>query len=209
MVAAPVAPEHDRTMATTSPQDEAATSGQAPKKTHHVWIWISAVLAVVAIGLLIWALQTRSDLNDTQQKNADLQSQVDQGQETGGAVLTAVKGLINDLAAQLGATNEDLADTQEKLDNSQQAEQDAEKAADAAKLEAEKADTATDKAQAEADQAQAEIAVAESKASVAAGCAKAYVSALGTLFESGDQAASVGDQIQGITADCKAALAGT
>src|SRR4051794_40158583 len=189
-------------MATTSRADDAATSGQAPKKKHNAWIWISAVLAVAAIGLLIWALQTRSDLDSTQQKNADLEAQVDQGQQTGGAVLTAVQGLINDLAAQLGATNEDLADTQAKLDDSQQAEQDAQQAADAAKQEAEKADNATDKAKAEADQAQAEVAAAESKASVAADCAKAYVSAFGTLFEGGDQAATVRDQLQGITADC-------
>jgi chromosome segregation ATPase len=195
-------------MATTSPQDEAPAGGQAPKKKRNHWIWISAVLAVAAIGLLVWALQTRSDLNSANDKNADLQAQVNQGQETGSDVLAAAKTLINDLAAQLGATNEDLADTQQKLDDAQAAEAQAQKDADAAKQKAEQADNATDKAKAEADQAKAETEAVQSKAAIAADCAKAYVSAFGTLFEGGDQAATVRDQLQGITADCKAALGG-
>ena len=196
-------------MATTSPQDEASASGQAPKKHRNHWIWISAVLAVAVIGLLIWALQTRSDLNSANDKNADLQAQVNQGQETGSDVLAAAKTLVNSLAAQLGATNEDLADTQQKLDDAQAAEEQAQKDADAAKQKAEQADNATDKANAEADQAKAEAEAVQSKASIAADCAKAYVSAFGTLFgDEGDQA-SVVQQLQGITADCKAAFAGS
>jgi uncharacterized coiled-coil DUF342 family protein len=89
-----------------------------------------------------------------------------------------------------------------------QAEQQAQQDADAAKQAAEKADHATDKAKAEADQAKAETEAVQSKAAIAADCAKAYVSAFGTLFEGGDQAATVRDQLQGITADCKAALGG-
>jgi chromosome segregation ATPase len=177
-------------MATTSPRDESAPAGPAPKKKRNHWVWISVVLGVAAIGLLIWALQTRSDLNAANDKNAD------------------AKNVINGLATQLGATNEDLADTQDKLDDAKAAEEQAQKDADAARDKAESADNAADKANAEADQAQAEADAVQSKASIAADCAKAYVSALGSLIGDGDQTA-VKQQIQGITADCKAALEGT
>jgi len=196
-------------MATTSPQDEAPARGQAPKKKRNHWIWVSAVLGLAAIGLLIWALQTRSDLNSANDKNADLQAQVDQGQEAGSDVLAAAKTMINDLAAQLGATNEDLADTQQKLDDAQAAEEQAQKDADAARQKAEQADNATDKANAEADQAKAETEAVQSKASIAAECAKAYVSAFGTLIGGDGDQASLSQQLSGITADCKAALEGT
>jgi chromosome segregation ATPase len=196
-------------MATTSPQDESAPAGQAPKKKRNHWIWISAVLAIAAIGLLIWALQTRSDLNAANDKNDDLQAQVAQGQQTGSDVLTAAKDLINNLAAQLGAANEDLADTQGKLDDAQAAEEQAQKDAEAAKKKAEQADNATDKANAEADQAKAEAQAVESKASIAAECAKAYVSAFGSLIGGEGDQATLSQQLAGITDQCKAALEGT
>jgi chromosome segregation ATPase len=178
-------------MATTSPQDETSASGQAPKKHRNHWIWISVVLAVVAIGLLIWGLQTRSDLNAANDKNADLQ------------------GVSSNLATQLGATNDDLADTQDKLDDAKAAEEQAQKDADAAQEEADQANNAADKANAEADKANAEAEAVQSKASILAECAKAYVSAFGSLAgDDGDQA-TVKQQVQGITADCKAALEGT
>jgi preprotein translocase subunit SecF len=178
-------------MATTSPRDESAAAGQAPKKHRNYWIWISVVLAVAAIGLLIWALQTRSDLNAANDANA------------------AAKGVVNDLSTQLGTTSEDLANTQQQLDDAKQAEDQAQKEADAAKQAAEEADNATDKANAEADQAKAEADAVQSKASIAADCAKAYVSAFGALVGGEGDEASVRQQVEGITADCKAAFAGT
>ena len=70
---------------TPDPRDPtAAPDGAAPEKKHrNPWVWVSVGLAVVAVGLLIWALKTNSDLNSTQEDVDDLQSQVDQGQETG------------------------------------------------------------------------------------------------------------------------------
>ena len=62
----------------------------------------------------------------------------------------------------------------------------------------------------EAKQAKAETEAAQSKAQAAAGCARAYVEALGGLFEGDDpraQAASVRKDLQSVTADCKDTLA--
>ena len=35
------------------------------KQHHSRWIWVSALLAIVAVGVPIWALTLRSDLDDT------------------------------------------------------------------------------------------------------------------------------------------------
>jgi flagellar basal body-associated protein FliL len=209
MIAAGATAGEHCAMSTTEPQ---AAGAEPPKKHRSPWIWVSAVLLVVAAGLLIWALMLRSDRDDAQQQAKQLQAQVDQGKDTGGVVLTAVKAAYDELAQQLGATNEDLAAVKGDLDTAKQdaaqAEEDAAAAADKA---AAAADDATEKAKAEADQAKAEAQALESKATIASDCAKAYVSAIGSLFEGGnvrDQLSTVRGDLEGITADCKASFSG-
>lgn len=200
------------------------------KRRHNPWIWVSGVLALVAVGLLIWALSSRSDLDSTQQQLDSTQKQLDSTKQdveelqssqadaqqkterrtvlTAGAT-AAVKAVYDDLSKQLGATQEDLAGTQQDLEAANQQATQAEKDAAAAKDKAAKADNETDKAKAEAEQAQAEADAAQSRATVAKDCAKAYVSALGGLFEGesvSDQAPAVRDDLASITADCQAAL---
>lgn len=187
----------DARMTTTEPQPPLAQ--QASPKHRNLWIWISALLAVVAVGLGIWAYKAQSDLDSSHDENAQLQAQVDQGKETGSTLVATAKGAYQDLTDQLGATNEDLAATQKDLEDAQAG---AEKAAeDAASAVAGSAEEANAKAQ-----------EAESKARVAADCAKSYASAFGTLFEGDnirDQASVVKDQIQSVSEACKAALSGS
>jgi cell division protein FtsL len=221
-----------------------APTGAPDKPRRNRWIWISALLAVVSVALLVWALTVKSDgdstqdelestqqeltstqqkldttsqeLDDTKQDVEELQSAAaDPEKRSGGTLLTVgalatAKALYDDLAEQLGATQEDLAtveqDVEDANDTAKQAEQDAE----AAKKRADEADNETDVAKAEADQAKAELKAAESKAAVAADCARAYVTAFGALFEGKsvrDQAAAVRKQFATITTDCKGALA--
>lgn len=218
------ASDHDRRMSTPGsspeeplapdPRDGATTDAgggpppQAPRR-HNVWRWIALALAVAAIGLLVWAISAQSDLNDTEDDLGALQSQVDQGEETGSAVVAAAKNLYDDLAQQLGTTTEELAATAEQLAATKQDAAEAEQDAASAEQAAEEATSATDKAQAEADRAEAEVEAAQSKAAIAADCASAYVSAFGALLEGDDiteQAAAVREQLQQITADCRTAL---
>src|SRR5689334_20239407 len=110
-------------MSTTAPQPAQAPSG----KKSRAWIWISVALAVVCAGLLIWALtlrsdldSTRSDLDKTQQDVSELQKQVDQGKDTGGTLVTAAKGVYDQLAQQLGTAKEDLATQQKAIEDAQQ-----------------------------------------------------------------------------------------
>ena len=212
--------------------DEPA-EGEAPAKPRKPWIWLSALLAIVAAGLLIWALTIQSDLDSTQQELAgtqqqladtkdeldstqqeldaatqtveELQSEADEGVRTG-AVVVGGAALYNEFAEQLGASQEDLAATQQDLEEAQKAAAQADKDAEAAKQAAADAGNETDKAQAEADQAKAEAKAAESRAAVAADCAKAFIAALGGLFEgesAEDQAPKVREQLSEITATCK------
>jgi len=227
---------------TTTDEEPSAT----PKKHRSPWIWVCAGLAVVAIGALVWAFSTRSDLNDTQSKLDSTEAQLASTQEkldavptatptpvetptptptatatpeddngkallTAGALATA-KALYNDLKDQLGATQEDLTQTQQDLEKANQQAEQASKDAAAAKDKADQAGNETEKAQAEAEQARADQKAAESKLEVATGCAKAYISAFGALFEGDDlkaQAAKVSDQFKQIHADCQSAFKAT
>jgi chromosome segregation ATPase len=218
--------------------DDPALEAEEPKQPRNRWIWVSAVLAVVAVGLLAWALSLKSDLDSTQDKLAEAQKKVDSTQEQlasatkkvedlqavpaeeedngDAAVLAAgavaAKALYNDLSEQLGTTQEDLAATQQSLEEAEKNAKQAEKDAAAAEERAAEAGNATEKAQAEAEQARAEADAANAKLAIAKDCAKAYISSFGVLLEAEDpeaKGAEVRDEFESITADCKAALEGS
>ena len=192
---------------TTAP----AQGPPAQPKSRKPWIWLSAVLAVVAVGLLVWALTIRSDLDSTQkeldsaqQELADTQkkldststaldsakqdveelgSQVAEDDSHPGALLGAGKVLYDEFSAKLDAAHDDLAANEQALADAEKAAAQAEKDAAAAKQDAAAASDETAKANAEAEQAKAEAKAAESRAAAAAACAKSFVSAFGLLFE--------------------------
>ena len=189
----------------------AADTQDPGRKRRNPWIWVSAGLAVVAAGLLIWAVTTRSDLDSAEQDTQELQSQLDRAQETGTDVVEQGKEAYNDLASDLGATSEDLEATEKDLAAAQKKADQAEQEGAAAERDAAQAQNDAEKARAETDKAQAEADAADSKAAIATDCAKAYVSALGALFEGESvkaQAEVVKQELQGISATCKAAFEG-
>ena len=209
-----------------------------PTKRRKPWMWLSVLLTAISAGLLIWALTIDSDLDSTQQalettqqelagsqeeldntkqeldatkqEVAQPQSEGDGGDRTGAALLAA-KALYDEFADQLDATREDLAATQQDLEEAEKTAAEAEQDAVAATQAAAEAGDETEKAKAQTQQAKAEAKAAESRAAVVAECAKAYISAFGTLFEGDtvrDQAPAVREQLSGITAICKDELAG-
>jgi chromosome segregation ATPase len=196
-------------MATTEPQrDAAGTDDAAREKKRSPWLWVSIGLAAAVIGLLIWGTNSQSDLDKAQKDAQDLQSQVDQGQETASAIVASVRDVVNDLKTQLGSANEDLAASEQQVKDAEAAAATAEQEAAAAEEQAGEAESQTDKANAEADEARAEARAATSELDVAAGCATSYASAFGALVD-GQSSSDVKKQPETITADCKAALAGT
>jgi chromosome segregation ATPase len=199
----------------SSPTDAGTANepaGQVPEKRRNWWIWASAGLAVVAAGLLIWGLNTKSDLDKAHKDNKQLQSQLGAGAVAGTAATASYKSAYEDLQQQVGTTSADLSATQKDLKQAEDAAAKAEKDAAAAKKEADQANNQTDKANAEAKQAKADAKAADSKSKITTDCAQAYLTSVGKLFEGNDpssQEKAVKKELQGITADCKKALAGT
>ena len=176
----------------SEPTDE-VTAGP-PQRRHSRWIWVSALLALVAVGLTIWALTLRSDLDNAQQEldtttqqlastKQDLETtkkelattqqdvddlQSSQRRRTGVALVTG-KVVYDEFAKQLGAAHDELAATQQDVEDANKAATQAEQDAAAAKQDAADAGTETDKAKAEAKQAKAESQAAQSRAEAAAG----------------------------------------
>ena len=189
-----------------------------PKKRRNAWVWISGVLAVVAVGLFVWALAIASDRDSAEDELANTQQQLtsaeqqlgtteqeleqqqssdtttEEGDPDGGALvaaggLAAAKSVYDDLTEQLGATEEELAATEQDLEDANADAKQAEEDAVAAEKKIAQAGNETEKAEAEADKAKADAKAAESKATVVADCAKAYFGAFGVLFEGDDMKA--------------------
>jgi chromosome segregation ATPase len=160
---------------------------------------------------------TQEDLEATKDDVQQLESaeQGDRRRRVAGAALTAgglaaAKAAYDELAEELGATEQELEAANDDIEAANTAAEEAADDAKAAEKEAAEADDAAAEAEAEAAQAQAEVRAAESKRTVVTTCARAYVSALGGLFEGddvSDQAARVRKELAAITDDCRGALA--
>jgi len=82
----------------------------ATKKTRrNPWIWVSALFALAAAGLLIWALSARSDLDSTQ-------TELDSTQQE----LASTKQELDTSKQQLDSTDEKLDSTTKELDTTTQ-----------------------------------------------------------------------------------------
>jgi hypothetical protein len=183
-----------------------------------LWIWISAALAVVAAGLLIWALTQKSDadsahadLKKSQEQVAQLQSQADKSAKLSDTVTGALKAGVGAVQSQLGLSGVDPAAAAQDLKSAVASSAQAQQAADAAATAASKAKGATAKAKAAANQAKAQAQVATAKARILADCTKAAVSSIGKAFQGGSvtaQIAALAQNFQGIAGNCKSALQG-
>jgi uncharacterized protein YoxC len=80
------------------------------------WIWISVLLLLVAIGLLVWALSLRSDLDASEQQVADLQAQVDSGGSKAQDIAEAAQSLADDVRSAVGTASDDLAAVKERIE---------------------------------------------------------------------------------------------
>ena len=222
-------------MSNADPHDETSTqpatspADEAPRRRRNPWVWASGLLALVAAGLLVWALAVASDRDSTQDELESTQQQLtsaeqqlgeteqeleqqqssdatsEEGDQGGGAIvaaggLAAAKAVYDDLTEQLGATEEELAATEQDLKDANADAKQAEEDAAAAEKKIDQAGNETDKAKAEADKAKADAKAAESKATVVADCAKAYFGAFGMLFE--------GDDVQAQAAQVREQLKG-
>ena len=95
-------------MSTTSPQPDAApeTPDATPKQHRNWWIWVSAAVGLLAVGLLIWAFILRSDLDGTQ---SELDTAT-QAAATSGQQLESAQQELDSTQQELDATTDKLND---------------------------------------------------------------------------------------------------
>jgi chromosome segregation ATPase len=188
-------------MSTTEPQPRRQSVAPQPtdpltgRKKRNWWIWVSAGLALALVGVGIWLVQTRSDLDAAEQQASE--------------ATTSYKAAYEELEDELGAAEKDLASTQQDLEQAQRDAEEAAQEAAAATDEANSADNAIDKANAEADRAKADAKAAESQATAVTDCANSFLDQVATVMQSADPsaaAATAKTELQGIAGDCREAL---
>jgi chromosome segregation ATPase len=87
------------------------------------------VLALCCVGLLVWALSLRSDLDTTQQQVGSLQAQIDKQAQTGDVVQSSLQAAYDQIVKQLGTAKGDLNALTQDIDTAKQAVADADERA--------------------------------------------------------------------------------
>jgi len=198
--------------AAVSTVEEPSAQEAAQKKHRSPWLWVSLVLALAVIGLAVWGINTKSDLDDANTTIDHLQNQLGASAVTGTAVAASYKNAYNELEQQLGSSTADLSTTQAQLEDSQKAADQANEDAAKAKDKADKAANETDKANAETEQAQAETKAAQEQTKTVTNCSQALLTSIGAVLQADDPKAEAEKQkseLEPIAADCKKALGGT
>ena len=149
-----------------------AAGENAPRKRPWGWIAVAGVLAAGLVGVGIYSINTKSDLDDanarvaSQQKQiASQQKELDEAQAAGAGAVAAAKAAFAKLSAQLGAAQQDATQTSEQA---------------AAKLS--QAEQAAADAKGTADEVQKNAVAAQVKAEAAATCAQSFLSAFSEVF---------------------------
>ena len=192
--------------------EEPSAQEASQKKRRSPWLWVSIVLALACIGLLVWGINTQSDLDDANTQIDHLQNQLGASAVTGTAVAASYKDAYSDLEQQMGSANADLSSTESQLEDAQKATDKANEDAAKAKDKAGKAQNETDKANAQAEQANAEAEAAQEQAKVTTQCSQALLTSVGAVLQADDPKAEAENQkkeLEGIAADCKKALSGS
>jgi hypothetical protein len=173
-----------------------------------VWIVLSGILAVAAVGLGIWALSAQSNADDTQTKldaatKAAAANQADASQPQPQATATpaptaapaaptpdaAAQQQFDELTTALGATNETVDEIQGDLDKAAAAADDAQQA----KTDASGA----------LERAKADLASFRANLDVKTTCLRGVLEALKTAFASGGTEAVV-QQLETLSGTCSA-----
>jgi uncharacterized protein HemX len=157
------------------------------KSRSTAWIVTAAVLAVVALGLGIWAFSAQSDADDAQAK-LDAQAQAAQGSTAG--VDAETQQRFDDVKDQLGITGESLDEVNAQLDE--------------VLANAEEAEQARTEAAGAVDRASAELDAFKAQAEVAKTCLRGAFDALDTAFSDGGLEAAV-TELEGLSAGCRSA----
>lgn len=168
-----------------SVDDGPATARERRRPTG--WIVLTAVLAMLAAGLGIWALSAQADADDAEQK---LAAQADASAEPA-AVDAETQQRYKDLKDELGITGENVDEVDAKLDEAVAGVESAQQArADAASA---------------VDRARAEVEGFKAQAEVARACLSGALGALDEAFSSGGVQAAV-TKLDTLSGQCRSAF---
>ena len=172
------------------------------------WIIVSAVLLVAVVGLGVYAISLRSDVDDKDAQIASQQQQLEEQQGVADDVQDAAASLAEDAQQTLSELGDRIDEIESQAavtqEETQAAIESAEQAAAAAKERVESAENDAAAANARADEAQAQ-------ADAVTACAKGYLSAIGGVFDASSLSAGVTEamgDIEELNAACKEKLAG-
>ena len=192
-------------MSETSDPDAPMPTEPGHRRRPVGWIVLSCVLALVAVGLGVWAIGAQSDADDAQTKLAAQEeaAKVATPQPTAEPTSTptpppastsapiqvdpAIQAEFEKLAKDLGATSESVDQIEQDLEQATAKVDDAEKARDSAA-------GVIDKAKAEAEALGARFELTRT-------CLRGTLSALGSAFESGGIDAAV-QELQKLAGSC-------
>jgi uncharacterized protein HemX len=173
--------------------DVPPTEPRSPaKKRPTVLIVLCGVLALAVVGLAVWAFSAQSDADDAEAKLAEQQQAAAQATSDAAGVGDDVKSAFQQIATELGATNESIDDIQAQID--------------AAKAKVDAAQVQREQASGAVDTAKAELESFKAKAEQAQTCLKASLDALGTAVDAGGVDAAV-QELEQIAGSCQSAAA--
>lgn len=162
---------HEDDATSTSPEPDDQRSPAAPERGRPtLWIGLTVLCALAAVGLAIWAFSAQSDADDAEAKlNAQQQESAPASPEADADAETQKR--YDEAQAELGETTEDVDQLEKELD---QAVADAEKAEDA------RADAGN-----ALDKATAELEAVKARSEVRRTCLRGTLHALDAAFTSG------------------------
>ena len=192
------------TVSATPPDDEvraqpstatATTNGK--KKRPILWMVITGIAVVAAIGLGIWAVTVYSDLQDQKDATQAAEAQAAAQAEAAAAAASEVEK-INASNQVFVVSNEDVAAAQQAVDEANAAAAEASNAVSAAQDEA-------SKLRAELEQARAERDLARAERQQARICSRGSLGVIQGLGKSDEQAAQ---EMQTVSSACAASVSG-
>jgi chromosome segregation ATPase len=181
----------------SDPPPEAKPGGEeARRRRPTLWIVLTVLFALAAVGLGIWAFSLNSDLDDAEatvekqddqiaaqkEQLAAQEEELAQAEEPGGDLIAGAKQAYEEVGSELQVSEQESAAVEQELENA------------ASQLEQAEAEVA--EAKSEADKAKATLKEAEASAETAKACAQSAIAAFGSIFE----AASVQEGIEGAVA---------
>jgi chromosome segregation ATPase len=170
------------------------------------WIIATAVLVVAVIGLGVYAVSLRSDVDDKDAQIASQQQQLEEQQGVADDVQDAAAGLAEDAQQALGELGDRIDEIESQAAASQEETQAAIESAEQAAAEAE---ARAEGAQDDVEEANARADEAVAQADAAAACARGYLSAIAGAFDASSVSEgvsqAVGD-IEALNASCSETL---